>query len=663
MELVYYVPAVGFLGFIAAIWTYFYVKSLPAGPQNAREIADEVQRGAFVFLKREYSIIAVFIVIVFAALWTLVGRDTSFAYLLGAAFSLGAGWFGMMAATKSSSRTLEGAKTGGAPLALDVAFKGGSVMGITVSAFGVIGVSGIYLLWGEPEIINGFAMGASSIALFARIGGGIYTKAADVGADIVGKTEANIPEDDPRNPGVIADNVGDNVGDTAGMGADLFESYVGSIIACLALAYTWRFDPSLGKEMSVTGMLLPLYLAAIGLISSLLGILSMRFLRSLEPDKALHGATYVAGIVFAAAAFFIIRAMFGTFGYFYCVVGGLVVGILIGEETNYYTSGPPIKKQADTAQSGSATGIISGIAFGFESVILPIITIVIGIGVAFKFGGLYGIALAALGMLATIGIVMATDSYGPIADNAGGLAEMSGAGADIRKITDKLDALGNSTAAVGKGFAIGSAALTALALFSAFQKTAAANGQVLLIQLTDVKVVMGLFLGVMMPCAIAAMTMKAVGRAANKMVHEIRRQFKEIPGLLEGKAKPDTGQCIDIVTKGALTEMILPGISAVLAPLIVGKVLGLNALGGFLAGATACGVVLGLMMANAGAIWDNAKKYIEAGHFGGKGSDTHKAAVVGDTVGDPFKDTSGPAMNILIKLMTIVSLVFLPALM
>ncbi|MFC1679597.1 sodium-translocating pyrophosphatase [Elusimicrobiota bacterium] len=664
MELVNYVPLVGLLGFGAAVFTYFYLRSLPEGAQNARDIAAEVQNGAFVFLKLEYSIIAVFVVIVFCSLAYFVGLNTALAYLMGAAFSMLAGWFGMMAATSSSSRTLEGAKTGGAPLALDIAFKGGSVMGITVSAFGVMGVGAIFLIWGEPQIINGFAMGASSIALFARIGGGIYTKAADVGADIVGKTEANIPEDDPRNPGVIADNVGDNVGDTAGMGADLFESYVGSIIACLALAYAWKMNPELAHKAK-DGMLLPLYLAAIGLICSLVGILSMRFLRSLEPDKALHGATYVSGILFAAATFFVVKSMFGSLDYFYCVVGGLVVGVLIGEETNFYSSGPPIKWQAESCQSGSATGIINGIAYGFESVIMPIITIVVGIGIAFKFGGLYGIALAAFGMLATIGIVMATDSYGPIADNAGGLAEMSGAGPEIRKITDKLDTLGNSTAAVGKGFAIGSAALTALALFSAFQQTAAAGGKDLLIQLTDVRVVMGLFLGVMMPCAIAAMTMKAVGRAANEMVMEIRRQFKEIPGLLEGKegVKPDSGTCIDIVTRGSLKQMILPGVSAVIAPLIVGKFLGLNALGGFLAGATSCGVVLGLMMANAGAIWDNAKKHIEAGNYGGKGSDTHKAAVVGDTVGDPFKDTSGPAMNILIKLMTIVSLVFLPALM
>jgi len=664
MELITYVPIVGLLGFGAAVFTYIYVRSLPAGTEQAQDIAREVQDGAFVFLKREYSIIAVFIVIVFAALAKFVGVNTALAYLLGAGFSMGAGLFGMMAATSASSRTLEGAKVGGAPMALDVAFKGGSVMGITVSAFGVIGVSLIYMVWKEPQIINGFAMGASSIALFARIGGGIYTKAADVGADIVGKTEANIPEDDPRNPGVIADNVGDNVGDTAGMGADLFESYVGSIIACLALAYAWKLDPA-KAAMADKGMLLPLYLAAAGLICSLLGVLSMRFLRSLEPDKALHGATYVAGILFAGVSYYVITKMFGSIDYFYCVIGGLVVGVLIGEETNWYTSGPPILKQAESAKSGPATGIINGIAYGFESVIMPIVTIVIGIGVAFKFGGLYGIALAAFGMLATIGIVMATDSYGPIADNAGGLAEMSGAGEDIRKITDKLDALGNSTAAVGKGFAIGSAALTALALFTAFQQTAAAGGRDLLIQLTDVRVVMGLFLGVMMPCAIAAMTMKAVGRAANAMVIEIRRQFKEIPGLLEGKegVKPDTGTCIDIVTAGSLKEMILPGVSAVIAPLIVGKFLGLNALGGFLAGATSCGVVLGLMMSNAGAIWDNAKKHIEAGNCGGKGSDVHKAAVVGDTVGDPFKDTSGPAMNILIKLMTIVSLVFLPALM
>jgi K(+)-stimulated pyrophosphate-energized sodium pump len=653
-----YAGLVGVGGMAVAIYNYFTLRSMDAGEEKAQEIADTIQKGALVFLKREYQLIGIFVAVVFAALWAFVGRDTSLAYLLGAVFSMGAGWFGMQAATTASSRTLDAAKKGGAPLALEVSFRGGSVMGITVAALGLIGVILVFWFRQEPSVINGFAMGASSIALFARIGGGIYTKAADVGADIVGKTEANIPEDDPRNPGVIADNVGDNVGDTAGMGADLFESYVGSIIACIALAYTW-------PEGKANGMLLPLYLATVGLIASVLGVWSMKLLRGMEPDKALHMSTYIAGAIFGIAAYVIIGKLFGSANYFYCVIAGLVTGIAVGMETDYYTSKGPIVTQAETSQSGVATAIINGIAVGFESVILPILTIVIGIGVAFNYGGLYGIALAALGMLSTIGIVMATDSYGPIADNAGGLAEMSGAGPEIRKITDKLDAIGNTTAAVGKGFAIGSAALTALALFTAFQKTATAlSGQEYLIQLTDVKVVMGLFLGAMMPCAIAAMTMKAVGRAANQMVLEIRRQFKEIAGLLEGKegVKADSDKCIDIVTASALREMVLPGISAVVAPLLVGKFLGINALGGFLAGATVCGVAIGLMMANAGAVWDNAKKYIEAGNFGGKGSETHKAAVVGDTVGDPFKDTSGPAMNILIKLMTIVSLVFLPAL-
>jgi len=651
-----YAISFGLGGLGVAAWNYQSIKSSPHGDEKTMEIANTIQQGAIIFLKREYKIIAIFVAVVCAALAAFVGKQTAMAYLTGAGFSMFAGWFGMAAATTASSRTLEAAKTGGAPLALEVSFRGGSVMGITVAALGLVGVAIVFWFNQTPEVINGFAMGASSIALFARIGGGIYTKAADVGADIVGKTEANIPEDDPRNPGVIADNVGDNVGDTAGMGADLFESYVGSIIACMALAYTWDTNQA-------DGMLLPLILATLGLIASVLGVWSMKLLRSMEPDKALHMSTYIAGALFAFPSYVVINNMFHSSGYFYCVVAGLVTGIAIGMETDYYTSKGPVIKQAETCQSGVATAIINGVAIGFESVILPIITIVLGIGVSFKFGGLYGIALAALGMLSTIGIVMATDSYGPIADNAGGLDEMSGAGPEIRKITDKLDAIGNTTAAVGKGFAIGSAALTALALFTAFQKTAAhLTGKPLDLRLTEVEVVMGLFLGVMMPCAIAAMTMKAVGRAANKMVLEIRRQFKEIKGLLEGTAKADSNTCIDIVTKGALEEMILPGISAVLAPLLVGKFLGLSALGGFLAGATACGVVLGLMMANAGAVWDNAKKHIEQGHFGGKGSETHKAAVVGDTVGDPFKDTSGPAMNILIKLMTIVSLVFLPAL-
>ncbi|MFH2202929.1 MAG: sodium-translocating pyrophosphatase [Elusimicrobiota bacterium] len=653
----------GIGGFGVAVYNYFHLRSMDTGDAATQEIADTIQAGAFVFLRREYKIIAIFVALVFAALWAFVGRNTAFAYFTGASFSMFAGWFGMQAATTASSRTLEAAKQGGAPLALEAAFRGGSVMGITVAALGLVGVTLVFYFSPLPEVINGFAMGASSIALFARIGGGIYTKAADVGADIVGKTEANIPEDDPRNPGVIADNVGDNVGDTAGMGADLFESYVGSIVACIALAFTWD-DPTLRSN----GMLLPLYLATIGLVASVIGVWSMKLLRSMEPDKALHMSTYVAAFIFAVGSYIVITKEFGSANYFFCVVAGLMTGVAIGMETDWYTSKSPIIKQAETSQSGPATAIINGIAVGFESVIAPMVTLVIGIYVAHRFGdaagsGLYGIALAALGMLSTIGIIMATDSYGPIADNAGGLAEMSGAGEDIRKITDRLDAIGNTTAAVGKGFAIGSAALTALALFTAFQKTAESlTGKPLTIELTNVKVVMGLFLGVTMPCLIAALTMKAVGRAANRMVLEIRRQFKEIKGLLEGTAKPDSNRCIDIVTAAALQEMIVPGVSAIVAPLLVGKILGLEALGGFLAGATACGVAIGLMMANAGAVWDNAKKHIEQGNFGGKGSDTHKAAVVGDTVGDPFKDTSGPAMNILIKLMTIVSLVFLPAL-
>ncbi len=646
-------------GMGVAIWNYFGTKSAPHGDEKTMEIANTIQSGAIVFLKKEYKIIAVFIAIVGAALAAFVSKETSVAYIIGALFSMTAGWFGMQAATTASSRTLEAAKKGGIELALEVSFRGGSVMGLTVAALGLGGVALVYCFNNTPAVINGFAMGASSIALFARIGGGIYTKAADVGADIVGKTEANIPEDDPRNPGVIADNVGDNVGDTAGMGADLFESYVGSIIAGIALAYAWGPD----NPNQTNGMLLPMALAGVGLFASVLGVWSMKLLRGMEPDKALHMSTYIAGIIFAIPAYVIITKLFGSADYFYSVIAGLVTGILVGMETDYYTARAPIVKQAETSQSGVATAIINGIAVGFESVCLPVITIVIGIGVAYKFGNLYGIALAALGMLATIGIVMATDSYGPITDNAGGLAEMAGEPPEIRAITDKLDAIGNTTAAVGKGFAIGSAALTALALFTAFSQSAAMlTGAPLDLSLTNVDVVMGLFLGVVMPCAIVAMTMKAVGRAANLMVLEIRRQFKEIKGLLEGTAKADSDTCVDIVTGAALREMILPGVSAVVAPLLVGKFLGLSALGGFLAGATVSGVAIGLMMSNAGAVWDNAKKYIEQGHFGGKGSETHKAAVVGDTVGDPFKDTSGPAMNILIKLMTIVSLVFLPAL-